>query len=137
MAVDAEAAGMDAFMDKPFRLEELTAVYIKLMERDQRNQRELSSRETPQAVTSSADIGVVARGPRSSFNVTKNAKIFVDAGDLKSMRASQDGTSPIVAVAVTESERKGKVVNGPDEPVIASGSGSGTNHSSSRVHAAN
>ena len=135
MAVDAEEAGMDAFMEKPFKLEELTAVYIKLLERDQRNQREQSSRETSQAVTSSADTGVVAGVPRSSFNVTKNAKIFVDAGDLKSICASQDGTSPIVAVAVTESERKGKMVTCPDEPIIVSGSR--MNHSSSRVHAAN
>lgn len=134
MAVDAEAAGMDAFMDKPFKLEELTAVYIKLMERDQRNQRELTTRETPQTMTSIADTGIVALGPRLSFNVTKNAKIFVDAGDLKSIRASQDCTLPVVAVALTESDRQEKVVTGPGETTIVNG----INHNnSSRVHAAN
>ena len=112
MAIDAEEAGMDAFMDKPFKLEELTAVYIKLLERDHRNQCDRSIRTT--TLTPGVDTDTVARGPRSLCNVTKNAKIFVDVDELHDMIASQidttivslgmeqDGTSPTVAVAIPE-----------------------------------
>ena len=104
MAVDAEEAGMDAFMDKPFKLEELTAVYIKLLKRDNRNQ--LSIRQTTYAR------GDVARRPRLIRNVTPNAKIFVDAAEVDdvialqvggdSTSSQQDGTSSTAAVAVPE-----------------------------------
>lgn len=101
MAIDAEAAGMDAFMEKPFKLEELIAVYIKLMERD----RQSTVRPDIDAVTSS--IEPTSRS-RSIWNVTKNVKIFVDANELNDMTSLQtgddssslhlDGTLPGVSV---------------------------------------
>ena len=121
MAVDAEDAGMDAFMDKPFKLEDLTAVYIKILERDQRHSNHQST-VTPSIVDVSSLLGVVVRAHRSIRNVTPNAKIFIDASELdymvpaliggNSSLLEQDGTSPTVAVAVPER----KVATMADKP---------------------
>ena len=108
MAVDAEEAGMDAFMDKPFKLEELTAVYTKLLERNHRNQRDIPTHQstgTPGVDTDPSSLGTAARGPRSIRKVTPNAKIFVDANELMVGDTSpleQVGTFPIAAVAVLD-----------------------------------
>ena len=119
MAVDAEEAGMDAFMDKPFKLEELTAVYIKLLERENRNQRDIPTQPTAVPLGVDTDtpsgLGVVARGPRSIRKVTPNVKIFVDASEVDDVTASpmggdissleQYGSSTIAAVVVQESDK--------------------------------
>ena len=152
MAVDAEEAGMDAFMDKPFKLEELIAVYTKILVRDNQNQRVVSASQT--AASSGVDVdslGAIVRGPRSVCNVTKNAKIFIDASELNDMFASQmavdkcsleqDGTLPTIAVVVSESEWKGKLETGPAQ--LPTGSGIGSDMiseiklNSAKVHAAN
>ena len=148
MAVDAEEAGMDAFMDKPFKLEELTAVYTKLLERNHRNQRNHSTRQPtvlPGVDTDTpSGLGVVARGPRSIRKVTPNAKIFVDASELDDVVASQvvgdstfleqNGTAPTAAVAVLESEWIGKVENGT---VNGIGMVNEVMSNNAKVHAAN
>ena len=135
MAVDAEEAGMDAFMDKPFKLEEITAVYIKLLERE--------TQSTPSVDTAPLH-GVVAHGPRSIYNVTKNAKIFIDASELDEMIASQiigdsmslEGTSLTTAVAVsTEWET---VKNAQNESDRGNGVIGGIKHNNiAKVHAEN
>ena len=115
MAVDAEEAGMDAFMNKPFKLEELAALYVKILERHNRKQRDISTRQitaTPGVDTISIPLETIVCGPRSICNVTPNAKIFVDASELDGMITSQmcgdslsleqDGTLPAAAVAVLE-----------------------------------
>ena len=114
MAVDAEEAGMDAFMVKPFKLEELTAVYIKLLERNHRNQRDIPTRPTP-----------VTHG--------------VDTADTPTLgTASHMGG---VAVVVSESEWNGKGETGQVQPPTGSGSGkgiiSGIKHNNAKVHATN
>ena len=145
MAVDAEEAGMDAFMDKPFKLEELTAVYVKLLEGENRHQRDRAT--LPPTRTQSIDIdtpplGTVA-GPRLIRNVTPNAKIFVDASESDDMmiisHVGSDISSPTVAVAVSESELKGKVEASPVQPPTGSSSGngmtSGNKHNGAKVYA--
>ena len=107
MAIDAEEAGMDAFMEKPFKLEELTAVYTKILERDHRHANHQTTL-TPGVDTES--LGVVVCGPRSICKVTLNAKIFVDASELGEMIASQTGGVVPVTFAVSESAEKGEVV---------------------------
>ena len=74
IAIDAEEAGMDAFMNKPFKLDELTAVYTKLLENDH-----LSTRTTIVTPTS-IDKSRVS-GPRLIRKITPNAKIFVNEMD--------------------------------------------------------
>ena len=114
MAVEAEEAGMDAFMNKPFKLEELTALYNKILVRYDRNQQDTSTQQATvtHGVTQETPSLMVVRGPRSIRNVTPNAKIFVDASELDGMITSQmcgdslsleqDGTLPAAAVAVLE-----------------------------------
>ena len=154
MAVDAEEAGMDAFMDKPFKLEELTAVYTKLLERNHRNQRNHSTRQPtvlPGVDTDTpSGLGVVARGPRSIRKVTPNVKIFVDASEVDDVTASpmggdissleQDGASPTVALVVSESEWEGKGEAGPVQPPNRNGSDDGMisviKHHNAKVYAA-
>ena len=143
MAVDAEAAGMDAFMDKPFRLEELTAVYVKLLERDNRNQRVVSTYQMKESLGKDSSLGAVISADRLIRNITPNAKIFVDSHEFDDVVASQivgdasslAGTSPIIAVAVAASECNEKRMSGTVLPPSRSGSGIYPN--SSKVHAAN
>ena len=155
MAVDAEEAGMDAFMDKPFKLEELTAVYIKLLERENRNQRDIPTQPTAVPLGVDTDtpsgLGVVARGPRSIRKVTPNVKIFVDASEVDDVTASpmggdissleQDGSSTIAAVVVQESDKKGMVETVTAQPSAGSGSGNGMiggiKNNSAKVYAVN
>lgn len=141
MAIDAEAAGMDAFMDKPFRLEDLTAVYIKLLERGHPSQRKTSTHQTKE----SPHVAVISTTDRLIRNVTPNAKIFVNVSEFDDVVAPQivgdssslAGTSPtgiaVAAVAASESERKR--MSGSVSPPVRSGSGIIPN--SSKVHAAN
>ena len=156
MAVDAEEAGMDAFMDKPFKLEELTAVYTKLLARDNQSTRPTTG--TPGVDTQAAPLlGAVARGPRSIYNVTKNAKIFIDAGELDDISASQtggatssleqDGASPTYFMVVAEGNvakiSDKTAAAGYAQPPLTGGDGSGNGMisgiklTSAKVHAAN
>ena len=145
MAVEAEEAGMDAFMEKPFRLEELTAVYIKLLERENRNQRVVSAVQP--ILTSGLDTGTLGAVPRGSTsrsirNITKNAKIFVDASEFEfddaiasqvgvnTSELAQDGTSPNVAVPMAGSQGEISVEN------QTTGSGSGRK-TTAKVHITN
>ena len=149
MAVEAEEAGMDAFMEKPFRLEELTAVYVKLLERDNRTQRDGSA---PPGVNTS--LGIAVRSHRSIRNITPNAKIFIDSDEFDNITATQidgetslleqDGTPPTTAMSVSErkvAETSQKVTT--DHAQLLTGSGidngtiSGLKHSSAKVHAEN
>ena len=144
MAVDAEEAGMDAFLEKPFKLEELTAVYIKLLERDRRNQRDLSSRQLAVATGIEAGtitLGPLALGPRSIRKITPNAKIFVDSKEFDDMIAydslKHDRLLPPIAGTVSESERIGK---GKEAEINSAGHilpdiGSGLNRNSTKVYA--
>ena len=152
MAVDAEEAGMDAFMDKPFKLEELTAVYIKLLERDHRNnQRDTSTHQTTVVQdVNTVVLGAVVHNPRSIYKVTPNAKIFIDASELNDMLAThmigdatsleQDGTLPAAAAVMSKAEWKGKVETGSVQALTGSGNGNvlmtGITRNA-KVHAAN
>ena len=124
MAVEAEEAGMDAFMEKPFRLEELTALYIKLLERDNRNQRDNFTR--PGVDTLGVDTPwptAVVRRQRLIRNVTPSTKIFIDA-------SQQDGT-PTIVIAKTSQ----KITT---DPLTGSGIDNGTiSGFSAKVHAEN
>ena len=107
MAVDAEEAEMDACMNKPFKLAELTAVYAKILECDNRNQRDLSTHRT--TVTPGVDIhplGLVfllvvqyARSPRVRryLLMLVNQLIWLCRKDGNSSSLEQNGTSPPAA----------------------------------------
>ena len=106
MAIDAKEADMDAFMEKPFKLDELTAVYINLLARDQRNQGDITG--TPGVDAGPTSLRAITRGRRSIRNVTPNAKIFVDASESNAVVASQAvGSTDIVTM--TESPENGAV----------------------------
>ena len=127
ITVEAEEAGMDAFMDKPFKLEELTAVYTKLLEMN--NQRDHASFGSIGIDTPSP--GVTGRTPRSIRNITSNARIFVDAKELDDLSASaspidgdptsveQKGTSTktLSTVGASDPELRGKVVTVTEKPM--------------------
>ena len=153
MAVEAEEAGMDAFMNKPFKLEELTALYNKILVRYDRNQQDTSTQQATvtHGVTQETPSLMVVRGPRSIRNVTPNAKIFVDASELDDIIASQmgddfssleqNGSSPTVAVAVavSESEWKTAVSEKPatgNSNDTGNGMVSGIKYNNAKVHAA-
>ena len=161
MAVDAEEAGMDAFMDKPFKLEELTAVYVKLLEIQNQNQGDqftcLTTR-TPGDDTDTLSLGTVpvARRHRSIRSVTPSAKIFIDAGEWDDIIASHGGgdsslleqggislNAPVV-VAVPERKSVGnlqKTASGQFQISAGSNSGDGMiggiTHKHAKVHAEN
>ena len=127
MAVDAEESGMDAFMVKPFKLEELTAVYIKLLERNHRNQRDIPTRPTP-----------VTHGVDTADTPTLGTASHMGGGKSS---LEEEETSPSVAVVVSESEWNGKGETGQVQPPTGSGSGkgiiSGIKHNNAKVHATN
>ena len=146
MAVDAEEAGMDAFMNKPFKLEELAAVYVKILERHNRKQRDISTRQ----ITSTPSTDAISQAVRRSIrNVTPNAKIFVDPSEFDDTSISQlggassslerNGSSP--TVAVLESEWKGMMETGQVQPTTgfstANGMNSGITSNNAKEHAAN
>ena len=68
IAIEAEEAGMDAFMNKPFKLDDLTIIYPKILECRQRELLNVSLKSTGDDTT------VV---PRMIKPITTNAKIFV------------------------------------------------------------
>ena len=121
MAVDAEEAGMDAFMNKPFKLEELSAVYVKLLARDQKNQYDLTTCETA-----------------STPGIDKETLTLWSASHMDGGALEEKERLPNVAVAVLESE---KIVKVEASQVEGNGSGdgtiNGTKHNIAKVYAAN
>ena len=72
IAVEAEEAGMDAFMEKPFKLDDLAMIYPKILECRERESSGMSLK------TAGAD-ATTTIVPRLIRPITTNAKIFVNS----------------------------------------------------------